>query len=441
MAYITDKSRELFARSLHVLIEGVSSPSRGPANYGAYPLFIARGEGPYLYDVDGNRYVDWMMCYGLEPLGHAHPSIVQAVSEAVATGPHFAAATEIEIEVAELIQRMVPGAERVRFANTGTEATMAAIRLARGYTGRPKFIKFEGHYHGWYDDFLANVHPAEPARLGHRNDPIKLIESSGLNRHALDDTIIVPWNDLCAVEKAIDTHRGQIAAVITEPVMCNMGIIPPEPGYLQGLRDLTRAHHILLIFDEVTTNLHVPSGTCQRYYGIEPDLSTLGKALGNGLPVAALVGRAEIMEALAWGGVLHYGAQNASRIGLYATRAGLQELNRNDGAALRHAARIAQELSEGLRDVFAAQGTKAIVQNVGAMTQIFFTERPVIRDYREFCTYVDQAKFKQFAQALFKYGVYMSPSPVLHSIATAAHTEEHVSFTLDAVRQALQELG
>ncbi|MGC8786478.1 MAG: aspartate aminotransferase family protein [Anaerolineae bacterium] len=441
MAYATDRSRELFARSLRVLVEGVSSPSRGPANYGAYPLFIECGEGPYIYDADGNRYVDWMMSYGLEPLGHAHPHIVQAVNNAVATGPHFAAASQIEIEVAELIQQMVPSAERVRFANTGTEATMAAIRLARGYTGRPKFIKFEGHYHGWYDDFLVSVHPAEPGRLGYRNDPIKLVESSGLNRHALDDTIVVPWNDLAAVERAIDTHRGQIAAVITEPVMCNMGIIPPEPGYLQGLRDLTRAHDILLIFDEVTTNLHVPLGTCQRYYGIEPDISTLGKALGNGLPVAALVGRAEIMEALSWGGVLHYGAQNASRIGLYATRAGLQELNRNDGAALRHAEHIARELSDGLRNLFAEQGTKAIVQNVGAMLQIFFTEQPAIRDYREFCAHVDQAKFKKFAWALFKHGVYLSPSPVLHSIATSAHTDEHVRWTLDAVRQALQDVG
>lgn len=440
MSYVTERSKELFARSLRVLIEGVSSPSRGPANYGEYPLFIEHGEGSYIYDVDGNRYVDWMMSYGLEPLGHAHPLIVEAVNEAVCTGPHFAAATEIEVEVAELLQQMVPSAERVRFANTGTEATMAAIRLARGYTGKPKFLKFEGHYLGWYDDFLVSVHPTEPVRLGYRNDPIKLIESSGLNRHALDDTIVVPWNDLQAVERAIDTYRGQIAAVITEPVMANMGIIPPEPGYLQGLRDLTRAHNILLIFDEVTTNLHVAPGTCQAYYGVEPDISTLGKALGNGLPLAAIVGRADIMEAFAWGGVLHYGAQNASRIGLYATRAGLRELSRNDGAALRHAERIARKLSDGLRDLFKARGTRAIVQNVGAMLQIFFTERPVIRDYREFCTHVDQSKFKEFARALFRYGVYMSPSPVLHSIATAAHTDEDVHFTLEAARKALDDI-
>jgi glutamate-1-semialdehyde 2,1-aminomutase len=424
-----------------VLIEGVSSPSRGPANYGEYPLFIERGEGPYIYDVDGNRYVDWMMCYGLEPLGHAHPAIVEAVNEAVHAGPHFAAATEVEVEVAELLQQIVPSADRVRFANTGTEATMAAIRLARGYSGKPKFIKFEGHYLGWYDDFLVSVHPTEPTRLGHCNDPIKLVESSGLNRHALDDTIVVPWNDLQAVERAIDTYRGQIAAIITEPVMANMGIIPPEPGYLQRLRDLTRENNILLIFDEVTTNLHVAPGTCQEHYGVAPDISTLGKALGNGLPVAALVGRADIMAALAWGNVLHYGAQNASRIGLYATRAGLQEMGRDSGAALRHAERIAQKLSDGLRDLFAERGTRAIVQNVGAMMQVFFTERPAIRDYRDFCAYVDQAKFKEFARTLFKHGVYTSPSPVLHSIATAAHTDEHVSFTLEAASEALKDMG
>ena len=437
--YVTEKSKDLFARSLRVLIEGVSSPSRGPANYGEYPLFIDHGDGPYIYDVDGNRYVDWMMCYGLEPLGHAHPVVVEAVHQAVRGGPHFAAATEVE--VAELLQQMVPSAERVRFANTGSEATMAAIRLARGYTGKPKFIKFEGHYLGWYDDFLVSVHPADPTRLGHRNDPIKLVESSGLNRHALDDTIVVPWNDLQAVERAIDTYRGQIAAAISEPVMANMGIIPPEPGYLQGLRDLTRDNNILLILDEVTTNLHIAPGTCQEYYGVTPDICTLGKALGNGLPLAAFVGRADIMAALAWGNVLHYGAQNASRIGLYATRAGLREMSRDSGAALRHAERIAHRLSDGLRDLFEERGTRAIVQNVGAMMQVFFTERPAIRDYRAFCAYVDQSKFKEFARALFKYGVYLSPSPVLHSIATAAHTDEHVGFTLEAARKALKDIG
>jgi glutamate-1-semialdehyde 2,1-aminomutase len=454
LPFATKRSAQLFQRALNTLIEGGSSPSRGPANYGDYPLFIARGAGSRLYDADGNSYVDWMMAYGALPLGHAHPRVVEAVAAAATSGAHFAAATDIEIEVAEMLHDMVPSAERVRFANTGTEAAMAAIRLARGFTGKSKFVKFEGHYHGWYDDFLASSHPQLPAALGHRHDPIKIPDSSGLNRHALDDTIIVPWNDLPAVERALDTHRGQVAAVISEGIMANMGIIPPEPGYLQGLRELTRAHGVLFILDETVTGCRIAPGGCQEYYGVTPDLATFGKALGSGLPVAALVGRADIMEALAWGGVLHYGTHNASRIGLYAARASLQELLRDDNAGFRHMWRIGEKLAAGLRNLFAETGTAAVVQGVGPMLQILFTagappralsgvggDQPAIRDYREFCAYMDRRKYQRFALALFKYGVYMTPSAALHSIATVAHTDEDVALTLDAVRKALEDIA
>ena len=440
MDYTTGKSKALFQRALQVMIEGGSSPSRGPANYGDYPLFIQRGEGSHIYDVDGNRYVDWMMAYGALPLGHAHPRIVEAVSEAAASGTLFAAATEVEVEAAELIQQIVPSAERVRFANTGTEAAMAAIRLARGYTGKPKFIKFEGHYHGWYDDFLVNTHPHPLVSLGHRRDPIKIADSSGLNRRALEDTIVAPWNDLPAVERAIDTHRGQIAAVITEGIMGNMGVIPPEPGYLQGLRDLTRDNDILLILDETVTGFRIAAGGCQEHYGITPDISTFGKAMGAGLPVAGFVGRADIMEALEWGGVLHYGTQNASRAGLYAARASLRELIRDDGAAFRHTWRIGEKLCQGLRDLFGETDTRAIVQNVGPMLQIMFTDQPAIRDYRQFCAHVDRARYQRFALTLFEHGVYMTPSAALHSIVSLAHTDEDVDFTLEAARKALADV-
>ena len=440
MDYTTNRSKVLFERALRVMIEGGSSPSRGPANYGDYPLFIQRGEGSHLYDVDGNRYLDWMMAYGALPLGHAHPRIVEAVSEAAASGTLFAAATEIEIEVAELIRHVVPSAERVRFANTGTEAAMAAIRLARGYTGRPKFIKFEGHYHGWYDDFLVNAHPHPLVSLGHRHDPIKIADSSGLNRRALEDTIVVPWNDLQAVERAIDTYRGQIAAVITEGIMGNMGVIPPQPGYLQGLRDLTRDNAILLILDETVTGFRIAAGGCQEHYGIVPDISTFGKALGAGLPVAGFVGRADVMEALEWGGVLHYGTQNGSRVGLYAARASLRELTRDGGAAFHHTWRIGEKLCDGLRDLFEETGAKAIVQNVGPMLQIMFTDHPAVRDYREFCAAVDRAKYQKFALALFKYGVYVTPSAALHAVVSLTHTGEDVAFTLDAARRALADV-
>ncbi|MFQ5603685.1 MAG: aspartate aminotransferase family protein [bacterium] len=440
MTYLTQTSKNLFKRATKVMIEGGSSASRGPVNYGEYPLFIERGEGAHIYDVDGNRYLDWMMAYGALPLGHAHPRVAQALSAAAISGAHFAAATEIEIEVAELIQKMIPGAERVRFANTGTEAAMAAIRLARGYTGKPQFIKFEGHYHGWYDDFLVNSNPQPVVSLGHPHDPIKIADSSGLNRHALADTIVLPWNDLSAVERAIETDRGQIAAIITEGVMANMGVIPPDPGYLQALQELARSNNILFILDETVTGFRVAAGGCQEYYHLQPDISTFGKALGCGLPVACLVGRAEIMQALTWGGVLHYGTQNASRIGLHATRACLQVLNENQGAAFKHIWQIADKLCNGLRNLFKEKKIPAIVQNVGPMLQIMFTEKPAIRDYREFCQFVDRAKYQRLVLALFEQGVYTTPSAVLHSIVSLAHSAEDVAVTLAAVEKALAKI-
>jgi glutamate-1-semialdehyde 2,1-aminomutase len=440
MSYSTENSRALFERALNSLIEGGSSPSRGPANYGEYPLFIDRGEGAYIYDADGNRYVDWMMAYGALPLGHAHPRVIEAVVEAVSTGSLFAAATQIEIEVAELIQKMVPCAERVRFANTGTEAAMAAIRLARGYTGKPMFIKFEGHYHGWFDDFLVNVHPHPITSLGHRNDPIKIADSSGLNRRALEDTIVLPWNDLKAVEQAIGTYRGQIAAVITEGIMGNMGVIPPESGYLEGLRELTHREGILLILDETVTGFRIAPGGCGEYYGIEPDLATFGKALGAGLPVAALVGKAEIMEALSWGKVLHYGTQNASRVGMFAAQANLLELSKGEGDTFRRIWNIAERLTRGLDQIFHEKGIGVMVQGVGPMFQIFFTDQPKIVDYRAFCQFVDRPRFQQFALRLQKHGVYISPSAGLHSVVSTVHSEEEVTITLEAVRKALDDV-
>jgi glutamate-1-semialdehyde 2,1-aminomutase len=398
---------------------------------------MERGRGSRLIDVDGNEYIDWMMAFGALPLGHAHPEVAEAIAEAATSGAHFATATSIELEVAEMLQRMVPNAERVRFANTGTEAVMAALRLARGVTGRHKILKFEGHYHGWYDDLLVSTNALPPSALGLRSDPIKIPDSSGLNRTALDDTIVVPWNDLTALERAIQTNPGQIAAIITEGIMANMGVIPPAEGYLQGLQKLAKANGILFILDETVTGFRIAPGGCQEYFKLAPDLVTFGKALGCGLPVAALAGRAEVMDALQWGGVLHYGTHNGSHIGMHAARANLRVLTRDNNASFRHTRKLADRLSTGLRDVFRRKGRAAIVQNVGPMLQIMFTERPAIRDYREFCQYVDRSAFQKFVLSLFPLGVYASPSAVLHSIVTLAHTDEDVDHTLKAVDQVL----
>jgi glutamate-1-semialdehyde 2,1-aminomutase len=437
----TEKSKQLYQRTLNLLIEGSSSSSRGPLNYGEYPLFMQRGSGSRLYDADGNEYIDWMMGFGALPLGHAHPEVVRAITEAASTGAHFATATEIEIEVAEMLRGIVPGAERVRFANTGTEAVMAALRLARGFTGRPKILKFEGHYHGWHDDVLVSSNPMPPAAAGHRRDPIKIPDSSGLNRHALDDTIVVPWNDLPALERAIENHPGQIAAVITEGIMANMGVIPPEPGYLEGLQKLARAHGILFILDETVTGFRIAPGGCAEYYKLTPDLITLGKALGCGLPVAAFAGRADVMEALAWGGVLHYGTHNGSRIGLHAARASLRVLTENNCAAFQHTWKIADQLCGGLAELFQKKKIPAIVQRVGPMFQIMFTERSSIRNCREFSEFVDRKAYQRFVHKLFAFGVYTTPSGALHSIVTLAHSEADVAFTLAAAEKALTALA
>jgi glutamate-1-semialdehyde 2,1-aminomutase len=266
---------------------------------------------------------------------------------------------------------------------------------------------------------------------------VRIAESSGLNRHALDDTIIVPWNDLAALERALDMHRGQVAAVVTEGVMANMGVIPPGPGYLNGVQQLAHDHGALFVLDETVTGFRVAPGGCQELYGLSPDVSTFGKALGAGLPVAAIGGRADVMDAFRWGGVLHYGTQNASRVGLAAARASLRILGAEGGAAFVRLRHLADRLVSGLRAVIAETRTPAVVQHVGPMLQVFFTGRPAIRDYREFCAHVDRARFQRVARALFRHGVYVSPSAALHSVVSLAHTDAHVDATVDAVREVL----
>lgn len=438
MTFSTEKSRQLYERTLGVLIEASSSSSRGPANFGKYPIFMDRAKGSRIYDADGNEYIDWMMAFGALPLGHAHPEIVEAITEGASTGAHFATATAVELEVAEMIQKLVPNAERVRFANTGTEAMMTAIRLARGVTGRPKILKFEGHYHGWHDDLLVSSNALPVTALGLKTDPVKIADSSGLNRTALDDTIVVPWNDLPALESAIERYPGQIASIITEGIMANMGVIPAQDGYLHGLQRLAKANGIVFILDETVTGFRIAPGGCQEYYKLSPDLVTFGKALGSGLPVAALVGRAEIMDALQWGGVLHYGTHNGSRIGMFAARANLRVLSRDNNASFAHTWRVAERLCTELRKLFDAKGIAAIVQNVGPMLQVIFTDRTAIEDYRDFCQYVDRVAFQKFVLALFPYGVYASPSAALHSIVTLAHSDADVDRTLEAAGKAVE---
>jgi glutamate-1-semialdehyde 2,1-aminomutase len=262
-----------------------------------------------------------------------------------------------------------------------------------------------------------------------------------LNRTALDDTIVVPWNDLPALQRAVENHPGQIAAIITEGIMANMGVIPPAEGYLQGLQKLAKANGILFILDETVTGFRIAPGGCQEHYKLSPDLVTFGKALGCGLPVAALVGRADVMDALQWGGVLHYGTHNGSRIGMHAARANLRVLTRDNNASFRHTWRLAERLCRGYKELFEKKGRAVIVQNVGPMFQVMFTDQAAIHDYREFCQVVDRAAFQKFVLSLFPFGIYASPSAALHSIVTLAHTDEDVEATLEAATKALETNG
>jgi glutamate-1-semialdehyde 2,1-aminomutase len=419
----TERSAALFERAQRVLVDGVSSPSRGPLNYHPHPLYMARGDGAHLYDVDGNAYLDLMLAFGALIHGHAHPRLVAALQRAAEDGALTATASEVEVEVAERIAAMHPCAEVVRFANTGTEACLAALRLLRGHTGRDTIIKFEGHYHGWADAYsLRSNLPGGPD-----------VDSLGIPAGALADTIVLPWNDADAVEAALQAHEGKVAAIVTEAVMANMGVIPPEPGYLEALRGLADRYGVLLYVDETVTGFRLGRGGACARYGIRADLVTFGKALGAGFPVAAIAGPREIMASLAGGKVLHYGTQNANPALLAVVRESLDLL---DDAAYVRLDSLADRLAAGLRDALAGQG--AVVQSVGPMLQVYFTDgADAIRSYRDFAAHVDRDCFNRFVHALFDEGVYTSPSPALHSVLSTVHTEEDVDRIVGAARAAV----
>ncbi|MGA7379280.1 MAG: aspartate aminotransferase family protein [Terriglobales bacterium] len=434
------RSQEWFKRAQQSLVEGVNSPSRGAAVYSGGPTFLERGQGSHVWDADGNEYVDFMMSFGALIQGHAHPKLVSAASETMAQGSHFAAATSAEVEAAERFRRMVPSAEVVRFTNTGSEATMLALRLARAHTGRTKFLKFEGHYHGWYDPYLLNAHSHPPGELSASDHPARIPDSEGIPPATFDDVVLAPWNDVAVLERIMQRHGGELAAVITEPIMANMGCILPRDGYLQRLRELTREHGTLLILDEVVTGFRYAPGGCQEYYGIQPDLSTFGKALGAGFPVGAVAGSRAILDRMRWGQnmVLHYGTFNGHRLTMKVVAANLDLLSVDGAYRKLHA--IGDAAIAGVRDIFRRRKIKAIVQGFGPMFQVYFTEGDAIHDYRDYCSHVDTRRYAQFVDRLLDHGIYMTPSNGLHWIISTAHTESDVQQLLNATDLACREM-
>jgi glutamate-1-semialdehyde 2,1-aminomutase len=435
------KSQEWFARAQRSLVEGVNSPSRGSAVYSHGPVVLERGNGSHVWDADDNEYVDFMMSFGALIQGHAHPRIVEVVSEAVAQGSHFAAATSAETSAAERLLGMVKTAEVVRFANTGSEATMLALRLARAHTGRTKFLKFEGHYHGWYDPYLLNGHSHPLDQLGSKENPARIPDSEGIPAATFEDVIVAPWNDFAILEPVMKRHGRELAAVITEPIMANMGCIPPRDGYLEKIRQLTSEYGALFILDEVVTGFRYAPGGCQEYYGLQPDISTFGKALGAGFPVGAVAGPRSILNRMTWGDkmVLHYGTFNGHRLTMKVIAANLDLLSAPGCYKQLHA--VGNSAIAGLRDVFRRRRIKAIVQGFGPMFQIYFTSREAIADYRDYCTFVDSQLYSRFVHSLFDQGIYMTPSNGLHWIISTAHTSADVDALVQAADRACAELA
>jgi glutamate-1-semialdehyde 2,1-aminomutase len=415
------RSEELLRRAQRIIPGGVNSPVRAFRAVGGTPPFIARGQGSHIFDADGNEYIDYVGSWGPLLLGHRHPEILDALEKALAIGTSFGAPTEQEVELAAAICDAVPSIEMVRLVNSGTEATMSAIRVARGFTGRERIIKFEGCYHGHVDALLVKA-GSGLATLG-------LPDSKGVPQAFCDTTMALPFNDLDVVEGAFRTYTDRIAAVIVEPVAGNMGCVPPLPGYLEALRAITERYGTLLIFDEVMTGFRVAFGGAQERFGIRPDLTTLGKVIGGGLPVGAFGGRKDIMSKVApVGPVYQAGTLSGNPLAVAAGLAMLRHLKTHPELYSELDARAAELCA-------AVAGGGITVNRVGSMFTLFFTDCPVT-DY-ESAKRSDTVRFARYFHAMLERGIYLPPSQFEAAFVSAAHSEQDIQRTAAAIRESL----
>lgn len=424
------RSREIFERAEKVLVGGVNSPVRAFRSVGGEPLIIERGSGQHLYDADGNELLDYVCSWGAMILGHANPGISEAIAEQARRGTSFGVTTELELELATLITQAIPFIEKIRFVSSGTEATMSAVRLARGITRRDFILKFEGCYHGHADSFLSQA-GSGLATLG-------IAECPGVPEALAALTLNVPYNDLGAVERVFSQHVNEIAAVIVEPVAANMGVVPPETGFLKGLREISRRNGALLIVDEVITGFRMHNGSVQDLLDIEADLTTLGKIIGGGVPVAAYGGRVELMDHVApLGPVYQAGTLAGNPLAMRAGIAALKQLTKP--GLYDEMTQMARRLVFGLREEFADAGIPARINAIGSLSTIFFTAQPV-RNYAD-AKRSDTKRYARFFREMLDRGIFLAPSQFEATFISAAHTPADIDRTLSAARESLRAMA
>jgi glutamate-1-semialdehyde 2,1-aminomutase len=424
------KSKALFDKAKQFIPGGVNSPVRAFRAVGGNPLFMKKAKGAYLFDEDGNQYVDLINSWGPMILGHAHPLIEEAIKEALSSSPSFGAPTAREVEMAELITSIMPNIEKVRMVNSGTEATMSAIRVARGFTGRDKIIKMEGCYHGHGDSFLIAA-GSGALTFGYPDSP-------GVTKGTAQDTLIAPFNNLEAVRKLIENNPNQIAALILEPVVGNMGCVVPVKGYLEGLRELCTKNGIILIFDEVMTGFRLAKGGAQELYNIKPDMSTMGKIIGGGLPVGAYGARREIMDAVSPAGPIYQaGTLSGNPMAMAAGIAMLKYLQANPGT-YSHINKMTSMIVEGMKSENRKAGFDFTINHVGSMFTLFFTDKAV-NDFDGAKT-SDTARFAKYFQSMLAQGIYLAPSQYEAMFISNAVDESIVEKILSAHRTAIAEI-